>query len=327
MKICLTFSNPLSEIIMQERFASTIISDNLRQYIEAIIEEVVIEGKPFDRQKKYLQRFCNSEGLDFALLNKNLTSFFETMSEISSCSKAVISRLVPLLCRECLLGDGEIEQFLQAFDKHGATATESEDEARRDQETEVENSRMSLAGNTSLKKAIPVDLGLPSGTKWADRDVEGFYSWGEVQDKEEEGFSFENYVHCDGDRNSMHRIGNNICGTQFDVAHIKWGERWRMPTIEQIEELIDNCTIEWEEGGDFCKATSLINGNHLWFRIVGIGDGEGFFDGVIFWSGNVGSLEDEAKCLFLFGDADSELAELCEEKRYLGGRVRAVMIQ
>ena len=93
-------------------------SDDLRQYIEAIIEEVVIEGKPFDRQKKYLQRFCNSEELDYALLNKNLTSFFETMSEIGSCSKAVISKLVPPLCRECFLGDVEINRFIRAFDKH-----------------------------------------------------------------------------------------------------------------------------------------------------------------------------------------------------------------
>ena len=32
-------------------------------------------------------------------------------------------------------------------------------------------------------------------------------------------------------------IGKDISGTQYDVAHVKWGDRWMMPTEEQIEEL------------------------------------------------------------------------------------------
>lgn len=34
-------------------------------------------------------------------------------------------------------------------------------------------------------------------------------------------------------------IGDDIAGTQYDVAHVKWGKGWQMPSIEQIEELLD----------------------------------------------------------------------------------------
>ena len=206
---------------------------------------------------------------------------------------------------------------------------EDEIRIRQTRERKEEDDRLLLTeekeGKSVTETAVPVDLGLPSGTKWADRDVIGFYSWGEIQDKEEEGFNVENYVHCDGDLNSMHRIGSNICGTQFDVAHVKWGEKWRMPTIEQIEELMDNCTFELVGGCDFFKATSKINGNHLLFRIVGIGYGEEFIDGVIYWSGNIGMRDSRAMCLYLSGDADSESVETSEEDRFLGGTIRAVL--
>ena len=48
------------------------ISDLLRQFIEALVEEVVFEGKPFDNQKKSnLQSFSQEEGVDYATLEKN----------------------------------------------------------------------------------------------------------------------------------------------------------------------------------------------------------------------------------------------------------------
>lgn len=35
----------------------------------------------------------------------------------------------------------------------------------------------------------------------------------------------------------------NICGTSYDVAHTEWGSTWKLPTKEQFQELIDNCTF------------------------------------------------------------------------------------
>jgi hypothetical protein len=48
-----------------------------------------------------------------------------------------------------------------------------------------------------------------------------------------------------------------------DVAHTKWGGSWRMPTAEDILELLDNCMFEWGslDGIKGFKVTSKINGN------------------------------------------------------------------
>lgn len=94
-----------------------------------------------------------------------------------------------------------------------------------------------------------IDLGLPSGTKWAccnvdasrPEDYGGYYAWGETQTKSV--YSLSTYQHYSHD--SYHNIGSNICGTSYDVAHVKWGGSWRMPSAEQCKELIDNCTYSW----------------------------------------------------------------------------------
>lgn len=108
----------------------------------------------------------------------------------------------------------------------------------------------------------PIDLGLPSGTKWACCNVDdapskqsptnygSYYAWGEVKEHEDLYYSFSNYIHCDGSPQTIHDLDSDIAGTQFDVAHVKWGGSWVTPSFDQIEELLNNCTYEWTtEGG------------------------------------------------------------------------------
>lgn len=90
-----------------------------------------------------------------------------------------------------------------------------------------------------------VDLGLPSGTRWANMNVGAtkpeefgdYYAWGEIETKEE--YTWNNYIH--GVYPHCSDIGLDISGTQYDVAHLKWGGKWRMPTYEQCLELINHC--------------------------------------------------------------------------------------
>ena len=96
-----------------------------------------------------------------------------------------------------------------------------------------------------------IDLGLPSGTKWASCNVGatkpyeygGYYAWGETEEKER--YDWDTYIHCDGASNTCHDLGSDISGTEYDVAHVKWGGYWRMPTKKEQDELIDNCTSVW----------------------------------------------------------------------------------
>ena len=88
-----------------------------------------------------------------------------------------------------------------------------------------------------------IDLGLPSGTKWACCNVRAeepigngcYYAWGETCWKP--AYYGKNYHYTD--------TGSNICGTDYDVAHERWGDGWQMPSFEQIKELVNNCAYEW----------------------------------------------------------------------------------
>ena len=122
-----------------------------------------------------------------------------------------------------------------------------------------------------------IDLGLPSGTKWACCNVGstnpekcgGYYAWGETEEKD--CYSWETYVLCDGSASTCRDLGD-ICGTQYDVAHVKWGEKWQMPSLEQLKELLENCTIEWVKDGDDVegmKFISSINGACLFLPASG----------------------------------------------------------
>lgn len=80
-----------------------------------------------------------------------------------------------------------------------------------------------------------IDLGLPSGTLWAccnvgaskPEEYGGYYAWGETEEKYD--YSLGTYHGPD--------IAD-ICGTQYDVAYVKWGSEWKMPSAKQIEELL-----------------------------------------------------------------------------------------
>ena len=106
-----------------------------------------------------------------------------------------------------------------------------------------------------------IDLGLPSGTKWCccnvgaskPEDYGGYYAWGETSEKSvynEVTYSYFNGQDTNGDgwinKNfSVVNIGSDIAGTSYDVAHVRMGAPWRMPSTEQQQELIDNCSRQW----------------------------------------------------------------------------------
>ena len=121
-----------------------------------------------------------------------------------------------------------------------------------------------------------VDLGLPSGTLWATCNVGaskpeefgGRYAWGETETKEK--FNWSNYIHCDGTKETCHDIGSNISGTEYDVAFVKWGGPWQMPTSDQLKELKANCRYEWTtlNGVSGGKLTGP-NGNSIFIPSTG----------------------------------------------------------
>lgn len=175
-----------------------------------------------------------------------------------------------------------------------------------------------------------IDLGLPSGTKWACCNVGadkpeaygGYYAWGETEERLDENYYWDNYVHCDGSYYTCHDIGSDIAGTQYDVAHVKWGGSWQMPSHEQIKELIDNCTykksnVNGIEGGEFTAK----NGNVIFLPATGFHWHSGF--AYVGYYGSYWSASLESSFYAYSLNLNDEI-HLIDYERYRGFAVRPV---
>ena len=119
-----------------------------------------------------------------------------------------------------------------------------------------------------------IDLGLPSGTKWACCNVDdnhskqsptnygSYYAFGETSEKSE--YYWDTYIHCDD------YLGNDIASTQYDVAHVQWGGSWVMPSLEQAQELINNCYSQWTSfNGIYGRSFTGNNGGIIFLPAAG----------------------------------------------------------
>lgn len=117
-----------------------------------------------------------------------------------------------------------------------------------------------------------VDLGLPSGTLWADRNLDAL-------DETDEGMLF-----IWGDPTGMNDTVKvpdnvyNISGTEYDIVKEKWGDDWCMPNLEQFNELHDQCSIKKIEK-DNIKGYLVTgpNGNTLFFPFSSLYKDKYFF--------------------------------------------------
>lgn len=169
----------------------------------------------------------------------------------------------------------------------------------------------------TVKKVVPegaVDLGL--SVFWATcnlgasspEEYGDYYAWGETETKteytedtykfynsetvSEGGFDIEykgytKYIPKSEASQSGFRgfyDDKDILDPEDDVAHVKLGGKWKMPTREEFEELLDNCTWEWAEykGAKGYKVTSMKNGyTDKWIFLPAAG----FYDGSAFIRG------------------------------------------
>ena len=136
-----------------------------------------------------------------------------------------------------------------------------------------------------------VDLGLPSGLKWATCNVGAtkpeeygnYYAWGETIAKKE--YTWSNYKYCTS-YTAMTKycyeasFGNEgftdtltILEAADDAANQNWGSNWRMPTIDEWQELIDNCTWTWTTKNNVngCEVKAS-NGNSIFLPAAGFHD-------------------------------------------------------
>lgn len=120
-----------------------------------------------------------------------------------------------------------------------------------------------------------IDLGLPSGTKWCCMNVGaaspeqygGYYAWGETTEKSV--YSWDTYKYGSGE-NDCKYIGSDIAGTSYDVAHVRMGAPWRIPSHDQQVELIENCDQTWIQlNGFYGTLVTGKNGGQIFLPAAG----------------------------------------------------------
>lgn len=191
-----------------------------------------------------------------------------------------------------------------------------------------------------------VDLGLPSGLKWATCNVGAnfpeeygdYFAWGETQSKST--YNWSTYKYCNGDEYSMTKyctiltygtVDNKITlDLEDDAAHVNWGGNWRMPTRAEQDELrnTSNCIWSWtsHNGVKGYKVISKINGNSIFLPAAGYrneddGLNEADYYGG-YWSSLLGTSLNCGSGVLYF--VSSYVGWYYGNDRYVGQSIRAV---
>ena len=195
-----------------------------------------------------------------------------------------------------------------------------------------------------------VDLGLESGTKWATCNVGAtkpteygdYFAWGETKPKED--YSWETYKWCKGSSSSMTKYctdsddgtdygtvdNKKVLDAEDDAATANWGSAWRMPTRDEIKELLDGCSWKWvnDFNGSGMRGhlgTSKKNGATIFLPATGYRDDTDLYDVGYYgcyWSSSLDEyFPDSAYYLYFY---DGYIA-CYNADRYIGFSVRAVL--
>ena len=177
-----------------------------------------------------------------------------------------------------------------------------------------------------------IDLGLPSGTKWACCNVGadkpeaygGYYAWGETETKS--AYTLSTYIHYSDSYDTCYDLGSDIAGTEYDVAHVKWGGSWVMPSREQQDELSKNCSYTWtKQNGVSGSLFTGSNGGSIFLPAAGFCKDSDFYavgSSGFYWSSSQDSSGSNTAFSLFF---NSLLPYTTNYYRYNGHSVRPVV--
>ena len=191
-----------------------------------------------------------------------------------------------------------------------------------------------------------VDLGLPSGTKWATCNVGAtkheeygdYFAWGETEPKTT--YNWSTYKWCNGNDNTQTKYNTSseygtvdnktVLELADDAARANWGGAWRMPTDAEWTELRENCTWTWTSdyngtGVAGRIVTSNINGNSIFLPATGVRDNDDLYD-----AGSYGDYRSSSLYTDNPNDAwsvvfHSDYVDMYDCDRYYGQAVRPVL--
>lgn len=252
--------------------------------------KTAVEGRPDYNEKLEAVRAAfeninpNSqlEALN-ALLDKYGQNFTDKLSTISGCLITIG------------YGNGSLDMIKTAIESLGGyggkldaintqmiallQALESGNMSDKEAMAEVAKKIKELELNSGVIKSKEtmeyVDLGLPSGIKWAKCDLGGTspekygdaYSWGETWTKTTTDYYYFTDI-VEGQYTKYDsRDKRFFLEKEDDAAYLRLGEGWRTPTWNEVQELYDNCTVTESKlnGWPGVMFISKINNNYIFF--------------------------------------------------------------
>lgn len=185
------------------------------------------------------------------------------------------------------------------------------------------------------KGRMYVDLGLSSGTMWATMNVgegglflEPYYAWGTLS--EYNTYSKIRYDHLNSKETLTDGMRLNLT---HDIARQQWGGRWRMPTLDDFTELVNECAMTWCSLGNRRRAILITgpNGNKLVLPVTGYyKDGEIRDDRfqAYYWTSTLYKDNLERAWAIFFGEEDDEKVSVFNRidprERFQGLSIRPV---
>ena len=186
--------------------------------------------------------------------------------------------------------------------------------------------KMSSIGEFTTEKFVhkvadAVDLGL--SVKWASwnvgaespEDYGSYYAWGETEEKS--SYDWSTYKWCNGSYDTQTKYctdsdygivdNKTVLDSWDDVAHVKWGGGWRMPTRDEIKELCEKCSWQWTTvNGIYGRKVTGPNGNSIFLPAAGYRYGTEEFDcrgwRGYYWSGTLDG-DDSYNAYYLYFDS------------------------
>ena len=186
-----------------------------------------------------------------------------------------------------------------------------------------------------------VNLGLPSGIKWATCNVDAdkpegygyYFAWGETATKDT--YSWDTYKHGDGKTFSKYNATDGLTTLEAadDAAIANWGGSWRMPTDDEWKELRENCNWRWTKSyNDTTRVAGYIvasksNDNSIFLPAAGFLDSRGINNNGsygYYWSSSLETEDPKCAWFTIFSDGQSNSVRRSSVERFYGRSVRPV---
>lgn len=185
---------------------------------------------------------------------------------------------------------------------------------------------------TTEEEIEAVDLGL--SVKWrgwnlganTPEEIGNYYAWGELTSKSD--YTWKTYFdnpYNDADQWVGCTTQTDISGTELDAAKVELAKEWRMPTKDEMQELVDKCTWKWDDARKGYIVTGP-SGKFIFLPAAGNADGtdisnKGSYGG--YWTGtaNTAGSNSQAANLYFF---ENTLHAVQWSNRYSGRSIRPV---